>query len=57
MRLKDTVNITVVDSHFITIYSGNPQDMVRYFTEEERTLDEHENEYKKDFSLFFKHES
>lgn len=43
MKLIDVVdmltNICVVDSHYCTIYKGNPTDMITYFTNEEKTLD------------------
>lgn len=43
MKLIDAVdmltNIRVVDSHYCTIYDGNPTDMIAYFTNEEKTLD------------------
>lgn len=43
MKLIDTVdmltNVRVVDSHYITIYEGNPIGMVNYFSNNEKTMD------------------
>lgn len=43
MKLIDCVdmltNVRVVDSHFCTVYEGDPKGMIDYFTNYEKTLD------------------